>query len=375
MSRPDIHPWRRRLAAALAVVAVIGAYGLTLERLLATVGTDIRFGSAERDGAAYLRPLVQLLAATADAQSAAVTGRTPDGTRLTETRAAVAAADARYGADLATTTRWTDLEARLDRLADTGPTGAEGYARWSEVVDLELALVAAVGDSSNLILDPQLDVYYVMDSVLLRLPTLVVSAGRVSDLNRLSAGASRDRTADAAAVERTALGALAAGVDTGLRKSFGTTRSRTLGPALLGRLDRLRDATSRIAPPAAALGASVATPSAQDDEAARRQVRDAALALEAAAIDELDALLATRVDGLRTQRALVLGAGAAAAGVLALAGWLLLPRRRTVLDEDDDEPVVPDAVEDPDLVEARDLLEARQLVRSGRAIATSRDTR
>lgn len=400
MSRPEPAPatghpngpvrpvsWRRRVAALLAGVAVLVAYSVTLERLLANVGADVSFASAERDGDAYLRPLVTLLAVTADAQSAAVAGRQVDGTRLTEARTAVAAVDARYGASLRTTTRWNDLARRLDAVTGAAPTGADAYARYSAVIDLELALVAAVGDASNLILDPQLDVYYVMDSVLLRLPGLVVSAGRVSDLNRLAGGASitdkglgvqRQQAVEATRTERLNLAGLAGGVDTGLRKSFGTTRSRTLGPALLARLDRLRDATSRIAPPAQALGADLRTPSPQDDETVRRLVRDAALALEASALDELDTLLRTRIDGLAAQRRLVIGAGSAAGALLLLAGWMALPARRRETEAEEEPEHVAEQLpvgDQAELIGARELLEARRLVRSGRAISTSRDDR
>ena len=51
-----------------------------------------------------------------------------------------------------------------------------------------LALIAHVGDKSNLILDPALDSYYLMDSTLIRLPALTEEIGQIRELGKGIAG-------------------------------------------------------------------------------------------------------------------------------------------------------------------------------------------
>lgn len=383
--RPQGRRVRRRVAAGLAAVAVLVPYVVTLALFAQRQTADLTFARDERDGVTYARALVRLVAATADGQSAAVAGRPVDTGRLTEARTAVDAVDARLGDGLGTTKRWDDLGVALDGVLDRGPTGAAAYDAWGQVVDLELALTAAVGDSSNLILDPELDTYYVIDAALTRLPRVIALSGRVADLARLSGAAEHDAPGLTEA-QRTAAGAgerirsefanEAAALDRSLRVAFGATRSRTLGPALLTRLDRLRDASNTLAPPGDALGVELGSAGVAQDQAARVQVRDAAVSLAASANGEIDTLLGTRIDGLTRQyRIAVLLAVLAAVGVLAAAWVAAGPRRRP--EEADDAPAADDtgdgAVVDDLVLEAEELLAGRRLVRSGRALSSTRD--
>ena len=61
--------------------------------------------------------------------------------------------------------------------------GAPGtrYDRYNAAIDALLALIVQVGDESNLTLDPDLDTYYLMDTLQFRLPVLLDVAGRSVD--------------------------------------------------------------------------------------------------------------------------------------------------------------------------------------------------
>ncbi|AEV84424.1 methyl-accepting chemotaxis sensory transducer [Actinoplanes sp. SE50] len=107
---------------------------------------QVRFSSTERDGVAYLRPLLDLTVHAGDA--------TP------ERIAAVDAVDARYGAAFESTQLWTTAKAALGS---------------GQATDALLALINRVSDKSNLTLDPDLDSYYVMDALVFRLPLLLSS--------------------------------------------------------------------------------------------------------------------------------------------------------------------------------------------------------
>jgi hypothetical protein len=243
--------------------------------------------------------------------------------------------------------------------------------------------VRAVADVSNLILDPDLDSYYVMDTTVLRVPSIVVTAGRLTDravLAESGGTGARAGTALLVATARAQVQSDAAAVDEGLRKALASTRSRSLGPGLLPQLDRLRSAVSAFAPPTADIGVEPGDRTATQDAAARGPVRDAALALEAGALDQLDLLLATRQSAGLGQRSLVFGLVGAGAAVALTCWWLSGPRRRGRLDEhdddeDDDGPGVEEPEQSPELVEARELLESRRLVRVGRAVSAQREKR
>src|SRR5205823_4313995 len=82
------------------------------------------------------------------------------------------AVDARLGATLKSTAKenalraqWQDLAARALQLK-----AADSDELHGRVVNGVRELIAVVGDSSNLILDPDLDSYYTMDNVVVKLP-------------------------------------------------------------------------------------------------------------------------------------------------------------------------------------------------------------
>ncbi len=370
----------------LVLVLALGVpFGFAFSRLWAATGADIAVSRSEADGVRYLRPLVTLLSATVDLQTSTVRGQAPDAVRVRSAVAAVDRVDATLGTRLRSTDRWRDARTRVLALVDRPQQGEAAYVAGSQAVDLLLALAGTVGDTSSLILDPDLDSYYLMDATLLRVPALLAAAGRLVDQAALTGPApapdSPEGDPDAGVtLAADAVRSQAAALDTGLRKSFAATDRRDLGPALLPQLDLLKDTVSRFTPPAAEVGAGARIRDTPALVAARQQVRDAALELESAGLPQLDALLTARradVDGERR----VVVAVTAVGGLAALAVlWFALgsaPRRDP--DEDDEDAPVDETEDlggiDPELLEARDLLAAQQLLRVGRAVAPSREDR
>ncbi|WP_090791660.1 methyl-accepting chemotaxis protein [Paenibacillus sp. GP183] len=95
------------------------------------------------------------------------------------------------------------LEQQLNNQFDTSMTWPEIKGKWSDLksksaslnektsFDLHtaiisdcLALISHVGDKSNLILDPDLDSYYLMDATLIRLPALVEEISQLRELGK-----------------------------------------------------------------------------------------------------------------------------------------------------------------------------------------------
>ncbi|MCC7538955.1 MAG: methyl-accepting chemotaxis protein [Deltaproteobacteria bacterium] len=191
--------WQKLAGIWLAVSIPLA---VTTYFLLDEKSIKIEFASREIEGTQYLDASRDLLVALLRARALAVrerTGRTDvshagDSAR---TRSGVHRAMRRLLAidsslrstmatsreDLAQRGRTESLPAsiaeRWERLA--GLDAAEREARLVEMIAHLRTLIAHVGDSSKLILDPDLDTYYVMDAILLREPEIVVLIHEVDD--------------------------------------------------------------------------------------------------------------------------------------------------------------------------------------------------
>jgi hypothetical protein len=377
--------WRRLAVVAGTAAALVIPFAFTFSQFWSATGDDLTFTREERAGVDYMRPLTRLVAVLSDAQSAAVVGQQPSPGALSGALTSVATADRRHGEALGTTERWNNLSQRVSQLASRRVTGPEAYNSYSETLDLAMALMTKVGDESKLILDPELDSYYLIDATLIRIPSLLVDSGRMVDLARLAQNGSAPQQETAASrvfAARDRVGATATALDVGLKKSFDTTASSTLGPALLGHVDRVRSVVAELAPTTSLLDLPVAVGDAGGLVGARDRLRDASIQLDDTTLTELDALLVTRQDGINSQRTSVLAAIVLAALVGAVLLWARLPDRGE--EEDDEEAaaparhragVVPEPEEPSDLVDARQLLATGELVRVGRAVQSSRRER
>jgi hypothetical protein len=365
-------PLVRTATVTLLCLVMAALFGAVLSRYWSATATDIAFVKAERRGVAYLKPLSRLVGELTEAQAAAVRGAPVDVDAVRAGVREVDAVDRTEGAALQTHQRWSELRARIDAVLTGAGRGPTAYGAYTETAALALDLVRKIGDTSNLILDPQLDSFYLMDTALINVPDLLLHAGRATDLVTLAG----DRTpggedAVRLAVARHRVATNAEAVVTGLRKAIDATDSSTLGPNLTTQLDQFQGAVDRFVPPTviAQLATRVDTRGMPADA---QGVRDSALALAATVLTELDALLRQRQDRLADQQ--VYTAGAAA--VVLLAGILLLVAlvavRRPVIDA---EPVLDPTQRSTDesepaatnLVDARDLL-IEELIHVGRAV-------
>ncbi|MFK4103165.1 hypothetical protein ACI2L1_24375 [Streptomyces sp. NPDC019531] len=311
-----------RLFAVLCVVL-----GLVMPLAYTTVqfgqasSSDLEVVKAERRGVVYLRPMTRLIAAIADSQSVAVAGRRPDPQVLTRAAAAVAQADRAVGGSLRVHDSWVDLRSRLVALAATRHTGRSAYRAYSEAMDVALFLMLRVGDTSQLILDPQIDSYYLMDAGMLRLPSAIADSGRMTDLEVLRGqGPGKDFPLARVLVARDRVSAAASAVEAGLAKSFGSSASSSLGQGLLGKIDAFHTALEPLAPRSPLVDQPL-PPRPDLMEGHRSEFARTALELDTAVLEELDRLLATRERTIEQNRfvvLMVLVAGLALA-VVALA--------------------------------------------------------
>jgi anti-anti-sigma factor len=160
----------------------VAPLALVMALLITEVDAKADFSRKEHYGATYLRAVRPLFEHALHEQSIAHAYFSGDAALASEFQraqsridadfAALAAIDAQLGGILKTTeqfdalnTYWRELKSKLP--ISTARTSDDLHA--TLIANIR-GLIALVGDTSNLILDPDLDSYYTMDAVLLKLP-------------------------------------------------------------------------------------------------------------------------------------------------------------------------------------------------------------
>ena len=269
---------------------------------------QIAFSAKERVGAEYiaaanglLKDLVLLRSAAVQSSADLPSDLDEARTRVARSTAAMTAVDDRLGGELETTETWAKLQraiSGLEAAADGSPQAV--YDAHTEVNAAAIGLITLAGDTSNLILDPDLDTYYLMDAVVVKLPNLAETAGQAADQQVVmtAGGASptmRQRIDLAAAGG--VLESTLAGVQGGLDTAYENTQDDALKPALAASAKKLGDAASAQATEIdQAVGADVDPRAA---EALGIATTSAASGLAAEVSPQMDRLIGVRIDGFK----------------------------------------------------------------------------
>jgi diguanylate cyclase (GGDEF)-like protein len=269
-------PLRQIFLAVCAVFAVPIAVLAYL--LFESERRDIAFAEKERAGVAYLK-------AIAPAYAAAARGEQVD-------LAPVVLAGDLYNGAMNVWPEWRAFRVAVERDSDPENTMSRGAE-----------LIRAVGDGSNLILDPKLDSYYLMDAVVIRLPSII---NEVADISRLAAQQQARARVDAVRLSvqssllRHNVGHLRAGLDAAFRHNLDGSVSRFLEAEFVSAGLALEDLDR------AATGLAEARTDAQRRDAtvrftiARDDALDALNTLNDVALIDLDRLLAERIERITT---------------------------------------------------------------------------
>ncbi|MEV6632155.1 methyl-accepting chemotaxis protein [Actinoplanes sp. NPDC051470] len=257
------------LVLVLMVPGIVATWAYTSE-----VNAKIQFSAMEAEGTDVVETALVALADT-------IAGRTPD---LGPVQAAMAAHP-----ELKLT---TTLPAATDRAAVVAALGA---------------LVTETGNNSNLILDPDLDSFYVMDAQIVQLPKVLLAAYE-------AATAERAGTSDAMAAQAVRAGTLSGAADS-LRTDIKTAVDTTARGSLADELRTLGVAADAVGALADTLTGALENPGPADVTAAADAVKAAVPAL----VDALRGLLETRIGGFTSGRVVVL---VVTLGGFVLAAWL-----------------------------------------------------
>ncbi len=283
----------------------------------------IAFAQKEIDGNAYLRPLRHLLEHTlqeellahdfvngdASVRSALLEAQT----RIDTDLQALAAIDQRLGQRLATTqqlaaltTNWQDLKAHTATMRTR--TSEEMHA---QLIERIRDLISLIGDNSNLILDPDLDSYYLMDTVLLKLPeaqNLLARLRLVGDRVLVQQSVSAEDRAELITLSGLIRSNLAA-TQKGLTVAFRNTASENLQSALEGQLDTYFAATSTFLNlnDQGLIQPRTLTMQSAAYRAPATEALTTSFMFWDSAVERLDELLQARIDGFNQRKYLAIG--------------------------------------------------------------------
>jgi methyl-accepting chemotaxis protein len=320
--------------------------GVMIFLIISTINKDIQFASLELQGNEYQRPLETLLdglsrhrlladkAAGGDATAKA--GATDAAAEVDRAFEALADVDARLGVALQFTADGLGSRKREHVRVETvrqewkavaGAIDAESRAASDEkhqhlIADVR-TMITHVGDTSNLILDPDLDSYYTMDATLVALPQ---TADRIASVIALAQALSATRTATdadraqltiaAAMLKESDLDRVTADVQTAINEDgnfhgVSATLQRNVPPAV----DVYANAAAAfISAVTAASQHGAGTKQFEAVITTGQQTREAGFALWKVAQAELDTLLQARAAESRRARLMAVG--------LSLLAWL-----------------------------------------------------
>jgi hypothetical protein len=322
-------PRVRRVVVLICLVTVAALFGAVVRQSWSATSQAAEVVRLEAAGAAMMHPMTTLLTELVTAQSAAVRGSAVDQDSVRSALAQLQAADARYGAVLGTSQRLSDLAAQIEAVFQAGETGRAAYQRYSAVIDLAVDLIRAIGDSSHLVHDPDLDSYYLMDAAIVRLPDAMVSTGRAADLVALAEPGTELTGEDAvrAAVARFNVATDARLVSAGLSTSVNYTERSELSSNIVDRLDAFLTAADAFAPPTMLQEFATAVQAREMAENASVVFTTAQL-LAHLLLSELEALLAARAEALAQQQRVIAIATAAGAVLVVVIAWLVVLSNR-----------------------------------------------
>ncbi|KUL26698.1 methyl-accepting chemotaxis protein [Actinoplanes awajinensis] len=266
-----------RLGMVVLVLLVPGA--LATGMYATEKASDLAFTGRERQGVVVLGPM---LTALADITA----GRDPD---LAAIRAVVAG--------------HPDLDIG-DELAAVPEIGSGGAAARIATATALVTLISAVGDDSNLILDPDLDSFYVMDAQIVQVPQALLAA-------LTAAHPDTTLTTRKAVAAKAVLAGRLEGVADALRRDVVTATKHTDSAGLADRLATVQALADAIITLDQAITETLSSPLAGDPVA----VATAATATVAPLTGVLTELLTGRTDEDSRERGLVVG--------ISLGGFLL----------------------------------------------------
>ena len=340
-----------RARMLLSIATLLIALLMAVLQAYMGVQANIDFATAEKQGNQIIRPLAGILNNAADLRVMLAMGR--EGRPVTDPLASIIKSIDRDMAALAEVYAEVgdDLQFTAEGLAARGRDGLALEAmqdKWNTLSNAVQAMpqqdheagvsafiadirgmIAHAGDTSNLILDPDLDSYYLMDVTLLVMPQtfdrLSVVGSNVYTWQ--GAGVADDKKLETAVLARMLeegdIARVVADVDTSLKEDanfYG--KSATYERNLVGPFNDYRDANRKLVSTLTAISTGEAI-SRDDFIRVFQTAKEAGYVFWDVGLDELDTLLDIRIADMRTQQVEILAMSALAL-LVSLAAYMMV---------------------------------------------------
>ncbi len=175
---------------AVLGIMVVALFGVPTYLFVSGLNESIDFAARESTGAAYFKPVMTLLQNTQ--QHRGLSGLVLNGKAelrpkweaerqdVDKSAAAIDEMDKRYP-ELGLTAKWQEVKSGWQAVKNdvAGLTPPESFKRHSALIDLELKLITAISDQSNITYDPTVDGYQLGFLATSRLPMITEYMGRV----------------------------------------------------------------------------------------------------------------------------------------------------------------------------------------------------
>ena len=186
--------WRQIIVLGLLLVFTL-PLGILMKQFVEELDSQIEFAKEERHGLRYNHQLAHLLRALMVHRELAQRNRPSNDVRfqLVDARMAVMAKmaqisdlDLQYGSALGTTEHWNHIQADwglvMKAVDNRNLTREELYLIQSSVIEDVHHQIITIGNTSNLILDPDRPSYHIIDILINHLPDAISKIGYARDL-------------------------------------------------------------------------------------------------------------------------------------------------------------------------------------------------
>lgn len=317
-----------RVRMFLSVTLFIITLLVALQNAYTSIGSNVTFAKLEKMGNAYQRPLSQILATTSQLRALiAHKGTTlPALDTIDKAMEELSKINAAIGVDLQFTDQGLESRGRIhlkfetvkdkwDKISKTLriKSSPESDAEVASFIADIRGIIAHSGDTSNLILDPDLDSYYLMDVTLLALPQTMDRLGNIVssiygqlNLPSLSQKELIDAAVMARMLKEADMDRIAADMDTSFKEDanfygLSPTYNKTMAPLLETYMSKNLELVTVIQK--ISNGEKVEQ---QTFLTAWTNAQEAAAAFWTQGFEELDALLAARIASYEQQQSHVI---------------------------------------------------------------------
>ena len=343
MNPPFLSVRRLKLSHSIILLIALGVLpmvAIAIGVIMVSIEKDVNFGRWERFGIAYQRPLEALLDASQRFSCGPVSGRSAAAGDVDSALAELDRAQAEYGEALQFTEQGLSSRKREAAAPDAlrrewqalRASGNPSAGAPDFTSHIRMA-IAQSGDTSNLILDPDLDSYYLMDVVLCALPqTQDRIGGIVSQVSGwMAEGTVAAHEPDIAAMKallsEADLSRIEGDVQTVLSEDanfYG--KSESLQRNLPASAKAYSEAGRAFADLLGRLSANDPGVTPEVFAASGEKARAAAMECWTTSAGELDTLLETRIDAYRHKRTVSLLMIAVVVAVVAVVTWIFVRR-------------------------------------------------